>query len=161
MQLMQGLLRQKELKMEKNSIVKASIKNLDDIINIQRLSNENLVSFDNLKNDLENDNCLYFIYYKNNIPIAFIGTSFVIDTMDLLYVLVLPEYRKQHIATKLLKEIEDFCINNNISKILLEVRSKNSPAINFYEKHNFKKISIRKNYYKNDDALIYEKSIVE
>ena len=39
--------------------------------------------------------------------------------------------------------------------ITLEVASRNTTAIHLYEKLNFQKISIRKNYYRNgDDAII-------
>ena len=43
----------------------------------------------------------------------------------------------------------------NISKdITLEVRESNYPAINLYKKFGFTKLAIRKNYYKNEDALL-------
>ena len=43
---------------------------------------------------------------------------------------------------------------------MLEVRNSNIPAQKLYEKHGFKQITIRKNYYDNsEDALIYEKEL--
>ena len=43
----------------------------------------------------------------------------------------------------------------NVTKIYLEVSSKNNNAINFYNKNGFNTESIRKSYYSNgDDALI-------
>ena len=44
---------------------------------------------------------------------------------------------------------------------MVEVRSKNSQAIEFYKKNGFEKISIRNSYYKNpnDDALILERRL--
>lgn len=146
--------------MENVRILKATIENIDDIMNIQKESDCYLISYENLKNDLSNSNCNYLIYYINDFPIAFIGSSYIFSDMDLLYVLVLPNYRNKQIATKLIYEIEEFCYKNNISRILLEVRSKNNIAIKFYEKQNFKKINIRKNYYNNDNALIYEKKLI-
>ena len=45
---------------------------------------------------------------------------------------------------------------NGLETLFLEVRSKNTPAIKLYNSLSFKKISERKNYYKDpvDDALI-------
>ena len=43
---------------------------------------------------------------------------------------------------------------------MLEVRRSNIPAQKLYEKHGFKQIAIRNNYYDNtEDALIYEKEL--
>ena len=147
--------------MEKNRLIKvATINEISDIMNIQAISNENLISFENLKNDLNNKNSYYLIYYIDNNPIAFIGTSYIFSDMDLLYVLVIPNYRNMHIASDLLNEILSFCNKKNISKILLEVRSKNINAINLYKKFSFIQIDIRKKYYKDDDALIFKKDII-
>ena len=41
---------------------------------------------------------------------------------------------------------------------MLEVRSKNINAIRLYQKYDFKIINIRKNYYKDDDAIIMERN---
>ena len=40
---------------------------------------------------------------------------------------------------------------------MLEVKEDNLKAISLYKKHGFKVIHIRKNYYKDKDALIMEK----
>ena len=63
------------------------------------------------------------------------------------------------IASLLISNLIQFCTENNITKILLEVRELNTPAQKLYEKFGFKKISIRKKYYNNEDAYIYEKVI--
>ena len=61
----------------------------------------------------------------------------------------------------LLNKVIDIAKRYNSKKIMIEVRSKNSVAINFYKKNKFEQISIRKDYYKNpsDDALIFERSL--
>ena len=61
----------------------------------------------------------------------------------------------------LLNKVIDIAKRYNSKKIMIEVRSKNSPAINFYKKNGFNQISERKEYYKNplDDALILERSL--
>ena len=147
--------------MEKNKFIKvATINEISDIMDIQKISNENLISYKNLKNDLTNNNCYYLIYYINNSPVGFIGTSYIFSDMDLLFILVSPSYRKMHIATELIDETLTFCKQKNISKILLEVRSKNINAISLYKKFNFTQIDIRKKYYKDDDALIFKKDII-
>ncbi len=40
---------------------------------------------------------------------------------------------------------------------MLEVNEKNTPAILLYKKYGFEQISVRKNYYNDDDAIIMNK----
>jgi ribosomal-protein-alanine N-acetyltransferase len=44
---------------------------------------------------------------------------------------------------------------------LLEVRASNESAIKLYEKFGFEKVTIRKNYYGNEDAILMRKKIKE
>ena len=46
-----------------------------------------------------------------------------------------------------------------VNKIFLEVREKNAPAISLYIKNGFVKISERKNYYGDENAVVYIKEI--
>ncbi len=142
--------------MEKISIKKAELSDLDKIIQIQNISNENILRSDSIEADISNNNCIYYLAYTNNTFIGYIGCSYIIDTMDILSILVIPEFRKLGVATLLLNSIIDFCKQNSITKILLEVKKSNFSAIQLYEKLQFIKISTRENYYKDEDALIYE-----
>lgn len=42
-------------------------------------------------------------------------------------------------------------------RVILEVNHNNTKAINFYKKHGFKQIDIRKNYYDDGDAIVMER----
>ncbi|MBR4314569.1 MAG: GNAT family N-acetyltransferase, partial [Lachnospiraceae bacterium] len=61
----------------------------------------------------------------------------------------------------LLDKVVDIAKRYNSKKLMVEVRSKNNSAIEFYLKNGFNRISERNNYYKNpsDDALIFERRI--
>ncbi len=84
------------------------------------------------------------------------------DFIEIFKICIMSEYRKKGFGFLFIKYICDN-FNEDIYKIILEVRAKNKIAINFYERVGFKKIFIKKNYYKNpiDDAIIYEKMIKE
>ncbi len=77
------------------------------------------------------------------------------DEGELFRIAVRPEFRRRHIAEKLLAELHEKMRLRGAAKCFLEVRSRNAPAIALYEKHGYKKIAVRKNYYKDDDAVIY------
>ena len=57
--------------------------------------------------------------------------------------------------------IINFCIEKNMNIINLEVSSKNLTAIQLYKSFGFKEVGVRKNYYKDCDALLYTKLIKE
>ena len=63
--------------------------------------------------------------------------------------------RNSGFASKLLDYIIKYCKTTPFTSITLEVNEFNTYAIQLYEKFNFKKIGLRKNYYKqNENAII-------
>jgi ribosomal-protein-alanine N-acetyltransferase len=81
----------------------------------------------------------------------------VADEGELYQIGVLPEFRGQHIAQSLLEQLHGLMAEKGAAKCFLEVRSRNVPAISLYEKSGYERISVRKGYYSDDDALIYQK----
>lgn len=81
------------------------------------------------------------------------------DEGELFRIAVRPEFRRMHIAEKLLGELHGQMRSRGAVKCFLEVRSRNAPAIALYEKQGYRKIALRKNYYIDDDAVIYETDI--
>jgi ribosomal-protein-alanine N-acetyltransferase len=80
------------------------------------------------------------------------------ELCEIFNICVSPLYRKQQIGAGLLSELfEQF--PSQIRKVWLEVREGNSTAIIFYEKHGFKTVGMRKNFYRNpaEDGLLMEK----
>lgn len=140
---------------------------LDDISEMKSLENElniNILSENNMKEDMQNENYIYFVLKdkeKNNI-LGYIAISYVLDTIDILSIVIKKDYQKKGFGSILLEYVIEFSKNNDVSSILLEVRSSNLPAIKLYEKYNFEKINTRKNYYSNpvEDALIYKLDII-
>lgn len=96
------------------------------------------------------------IFYEKNISeiIAYIIVLDALDTMEILKVATVQNYKNKGLATNLI----NFVKNEYKKDIFLEVRFSNSIAINFYLKNNFEKISLRKNYYSdnNEDAIIMQ-----
>lgn len=69
----------------------------------------------------------------NGEMIGFANGSWVLDEGELLNIAVLEKYRRQGLAEILLKTLEDFFTEKNITVIYLEVREKNQSALSFYE----------------------------
>ena len=110
----------------------------------------------NFSTDKISDDEKIIVFESNNNIVAFLQYLVNYETIDIINIAVLPEYRREKIATKLINYISS---NNNINQILLEVRESNEVAIKFYENLGFKQLRIIKNYYYNENALSMEKVI--
>lgn len=84
---------------------------------------------------------------------GYIMASVYGDFAEIDKILTLPACRKRGIAKRLHEELVKRARERGNEKILLEVRSKNS-ARAFYEALGYKTDGIRKNYYKDDDAVL-------
>jgi ribosomal-protein-alanine N-acetyltransferase len=71
-------------------------------------------------------------------------------------------WRKIGIGNLLLKKVVEKSKKLNIKSIWLEVRESNKTAINFYQKHKFKEVHRRKNFYNNpvEQAIIMRLDIL-
>ena len=134
---------------------------IEEALLTEQSHNIHILSKNILKEDIKNKNYNYLVAKNNDGKIiGYIGISYVLDSADIISIVVHKDYTQKGIATLLLQEIFAFAKENNIQKIMLEVRSSNLPAQKLYEKHGFKQIAIRKKYYDNtEDALIYEKEL--
>ena len=76
-----------------------------------------------------------------------------------------PDHQRKGVGRRLLGAIESYNSIKGINKIRLEVSAGNISAINLYEKSGFRKISLLKNYYINEqhgtfDAFRMVKNII-
>lgn len=123
-------------------------------------------SFDTLT-DMMKDN--YLLKNNDNIfeisneedLIGYIIFHITEDFTDIYKIFIRDNDKRKGYATDLLNKVIELAKRYNSKKIMIEVRSNNTNAINFYKKNNFEQISVRKDYYKNptDDALIFERSL--
>ena len=111
-----------------------------------------------VKEENLNNNYFKILVYDEEYIKGIIIYDLYYERIEIEYIIVDKEYRRQNIATKLLRELEKI---NNIENITLEVRESNKSAISFYEKNGYKKVAIRKNYYKEEDGYLMMKKLGE
>jgi ribosomal-protein-alanine N-acetyltransferase len=93
-----------------------------------------------------------------------------VDEIHLLNITVLPTYRRQQIATRVLRTIEPLAVQSGLTRTFLEVRVSNVSAIKLYEKCGYEEIARRKKYYRagydanghllHEDAIIMVKDLI-
>lgn len=88
--------------------------------------------------------------------VGYVGMTWVLDEGYICNVAVAPDCRRQGIADRLIDALAQKSRELNLAFLTLEVRSGNAPAIALYEKHGFKAVGKRKNYYDSpkEDALL-------
>ena len=108
-------------------------------------------------NSFSNEFLNIVIYEEENDIKGVLIYEFFYDRIEIDYIIVDFNYRKIGIGSKLLNYIED---KHKIAKnITLEVRESNESAIRFYKKNGFNEIIKRKNYYKEEDAILMLKNL--
>lgn len=110
---------------------------------------------------LERENSVIFAAICDNAAVGFVIGAYVIDEAELFNIAVLPEYRGNGIADKLMEQFENELLGLGVKKIFLEVRESNAAALSLYKKHGFGQISLRKNYYVDpkENAVIMSKEV--
>ncbi|MBV9885800.1 MAG: GNAT family N-acetyltransferase, partial [Acidobacteria bacterium] len=75
----------------------------------------------------------------------------VVAEAEILNLCIAPEKRRSGLAEALLNEAVAELRRTRVDRLFLEVRESNTPAISFYEKHNFSKTGRRPGYYRDPD----------
>lgn len=76
------------------------------------------------------------------------------EEAEILTLCILPAWRGQGMGSQILQEFYLLAAKVKTEEIFLEVRENNAAAISLYEKNAFKAVGRRKNYYRDQDALI-------
>ncbi len=143
--------------------LKVNEMSLDDLNSIKDILLSNFDDFWNyniLKEELECASS-YFLVAKNsnNEIVGFAGFKIIIDEADIMNIVVKKNFRKNGIGSVLLENLISLSKSLNLKSITLEVNENNISAINLYNKFDFVKLGVRKNYYGNSNAIIMSKKI--
>ncbi|MDU5503797.1 MAG: ribosomal protein S18-alanine N-acetyltransferase [Anaerococcus vaginalis] len=134
----------------------------DKVYKIETSSFYSAMSKKDLINDIEkNKHKICYVYEKNGEAVGFYIVSKILDEVEIYTIAVDELYRGQNIGSFMLDHMINLSRNLKISKIWLEVSTKNIPAINLYQKFGFEKIRFRENYYArvHEDAYIMLKEL--
>ena len=85
--------------------------------------------------------------FEDKKLVGYVILYLTLEDAEIARIAVDEAYRRQKVASKILRELKLLCADNGISKLLLEVRESNEAARSFYEEMGFTTDGVRKNYY--------------
>lgn len=102
-------------------------------------------------------NAVFFVAEDPQI-VGYIGMYRMPPEGEITNVAVTQKMRGKGYGRELLLAMQRWAAEHEIDRIILEVRSKNEPAIQLYRTYGFEKIGVRKNFYQfpREDADIME-----
>ena len=100
---------------------------------------------------------LYWVYEQDDQIIGYLAIQKTLNDLHILGIGVLKDYRNQSIARNLTEKLISYFEISQFDKILLEVRESNEDAVNLYQSFGFKQYGVRKNYYVNEDAKLFQR----
>lgn len=137
--------------MENLTITKMSKDDLEGIYEVEKTAFPIPWPISSFEEELKNMLATYLVAKIDNKVVGYLGLWFVMDECHITNIAVHADYRRNKIASTLIKKMFELCKDHETSYILLEVRKSNVEAISLYKKYGFKNDAIRKNYYKNPD----------
>ncbi len=115
---------------------------------------EDFWSREAVESSLKREDVLYALELSEGRAIGYFLAAASFGEGELYRIAVLPAFRGQGKGERLMKSFLK-SLPENTKKVYLEVRESNKSAIGLYEKFGFQKIGERKNYYGNENGLIY------
>ena len=112
--------------------------------------------------ELENKLAFYVVATEDAEVLGYAGMWNMCGSADIMNVGVRPVHRRRGIGEAMLEKMEEYCGNNDVFEINLEVRESNTPARMLYKKMGYEEIAVRKGYYDGkEDAVIMKKVLRE
>lgn len=146
-------------------LIRTNSENIDFIDLVKKLDFDltsrdgNLHSFYDQFNKI--DNIQYAVVaYIADLPVGCGAIkNYAPGVMEVKRMFVPENHRANGIASKILAELENWCLNLGNNKLILETGKGQPEAIHFYKKHNFKSIPNYGQYAGVENSVCYEKQL--
>ena len=142
-------------------ITEMSLFDLENIKDILISDFDDFWNYNILKEELESIDSKYIVAKTNDGEIiSFAGIKIIVDTADIMNIVVKKSWRNQGVGNLLLNNLISICKDLNLLSLSLEVNEDNLPAIHLYEKVGFKQVGLRKNYYQDKNGIVMSYKIM-
>lgn len=104
--------------------------------------------------ELEQANRRYVVVEIDGEFVGYGGVMIVGDEAHITTVVVDPVHRQARVGTRLMLSLIDHALASGAEALTLEVRVSNEAAQALYRRFGMAPVGVRKQYYRNEDALI-------
>lgn len=114
-----------------------------------------------LRHELPDERHVFLIAEEGERLLGYVGMMHVLDEGYISNVAVDPGYRRQGVASALIRELIVRAEALSLAFVTLEVRAGNAPAISLYSGFGFEPVGRRKNYYEapREDAILMTRNL--
>lgn len=150
--------------MQQTNDIQISEMTLEDLENIHtNLENDfdNFWNYNILKKEIESDISKIYILKLDCEIVGFAAISIVLDEAEITNIVIKKNCRGQKLSLFLMTILIDHAIKSKCIKVHLEVHKSNVIAQKLYQKFGFKNVGLRKNYYKDGDAILMTKDLID
>lgn len=123
---------------------------LDDLEQVMEIENENFSvpwTETGFFTFLIREDTLFLVAQEGEKILGYCGVVMVQDEGDITNVAVKKNRQNQGVGKKLMEELVKYTEQEGVTRLFLEVRASNEPAIHLYQNMGFVQTGIRKNYY--------------
>ena len=134
-------------------------KDLDQVFQIERICFKHPYDYSTFLYFLMREPDGFYVAEENGRIIGYVISSSRSGKGTIVSIVVLPEFRRRGIGSKLMIEGLNF-LSKRVDYMELQVKVSNIEAISFYRKLGFKEVGLIPNYYQDgEDALIMSKKV--
>ena len=147
--------------MENVNYVKVDIGYADEMQKIEEVCFKDPWSILSVMSELNNNTSFYIgiVDCETDLLIGYAGFRLIIDEIEIMRVAVLPDYRRNGFAAKMIRKLESEWLDYDVVCAHLEVRESNYAARALYESLGFVPEFIRKGYYSDgENAVLMKKT---
>lgn len=145
--------------MEEIKILKMTLEDLAQIEDYLISDFDDFWSVDMLKSELMGENKSYLVAKQNDEIVGFAGFMRNFLETEIMNIVVKKECRGKGIGKMLLQKIIENAKNDGAQEIFLEVNENNKIARQLYQNAGFSEVGKRKNYYKQENAIVMLKKV--
>ncbi len=106
------------------------------------------------RDELREEGRIYRVGLVADRIVAYGGLMVVVDDAHITTLAVAPAARRHRLGTRLMLELVDAGLERGARHLTLEVRMSNKGAQRLYSKFGMAPVGVRKDYYRDEDALI-------
>jgi len=142
-------------------IFSAGIEHMPQIVKIEQECISPPWTECSLAGELGSPDAFFAAAAENGEPVGFCIAKIAGDEAELYQIAVTASARRRGTALALMEAMFEWLSGRSISRVFLEVRKSNAPAIALYERCGFTELCERKNYYTApvEDALILVRDV--